>query len=50
MSFPHNKFLGKLFNSLVGFKVVYFEKPNKNIGAELFACVACGIVTLSRFR
>ena len=50
MSFPHNKFSGKPFNTLVGFKVVYFEMPNKNIGAEFFACVACGIVTLSRFR
>ena len=50
MSFPQSKFSGKLFYTLVGFKVVYFEMPNKNIGAELFACLACGIVTLLRFR
>ena len=50
MSFPQSKFSGKLFYTLVGFKVVYFEMPNKNIGTELFACVACGIVTLLRFR
>ena len=50
MSFPQTKFNGKLFYTLVGFKVVSFDMPTKNIGAEVFACVACGIVTLSRFR
>ena len=49
MSFPHNKISGKLFNTLVGFKVVCFEMPTKNIGAELFACVAYGIVTSASF-
>ena len=34
MSFRQNKFSGKLFYTLVGFKVVYFEMPTKSIGAE----------------
>lgn len=49
MSFPQSKFSGKLFYTLVGFKVVYFEMPTKNIGAELFARVAYGIVTSASF-